>query len=259
MGFSYNDTTSSSMGIKARLTSWQVCGSLRNSTAAIPGKSGVADFGAEFDYREIIVSCSILPKRNFAALVSVLDNLALWLDPTGGLKQLVFDDVPDRYFMARLSEKVDCERLLVRSAGSFDLKFFCPDPFAYAVQDEAFTIQETGSMTVTRIKGNISSRPVYRIEGVISPSANRYISVAVNGEEMKIVNATLASGEVLVIDTNMMTAYVEDAGGNVLRNGLPYLDELNFPVLEVGENTVTVTANNATFMGLEIQAKSRWR
>ena len=58
MGFSYNDITSKSMGLKARLTSWQVSGSLRNFTTTVPGKYGVTDFGADFDYREIVVSCS---------------------------------------------------------------------------------------------------------------------------------------------------------------------------------------------------------
>lgn len=50
MGFSYNDITSKSMGLKARLTSWQVSGSLRNFTTTVPGKYGVTDFGADFDY-----------------------------------------------------------------------------------------------------------------------------------------------------------------------------------------------------------------
>ena len=45
----------------------------------------------------------------------------------------------------------------------------------------------------------------------------------------------------------------------ILRNALPYLEELNFPTLAVGSNTVSVTAENATFTGLEIQARSRWR
>ena len=52
MGFSYNDITSKSMGLKARLTSWQVSGRLRNFTTTVPGKYGVTDFGADFDYRE---------------------------------------------------------------------------------------------------------------------------------------------------------------------------------------------------------------
>ena len=259
MGFIYNDTSSADMGLKARLTSWQVCGNLRNYTASIPGKSGIADFGADFDYREINVSCSIPPKKTFTALVSVLDDIALWLDPASGLKQLIFDDVPDRYFMARLSEKADCERLLIRSAGSFNLKFLCPDPFAYAVEDEEFSITTAGTHTVKRTKGNIESHPVYRIKGVITSGVSNCITITTNGSELKIANAALAESETLVIDTDMMTAWVEDADGSVLRNGLPYLSELNFPSLEVGDNTITVEENNATFTSLEIQARSRWR
>ena len=259
MGFTYNDTNSKDMGLRARLVSWQVCGGLRNYTASIPGKYGVADFGADYDYREITVSCGIAPKQNFKSLVAVLDDISLWLDPTGGLKQLVIDDVPDRYFMARLNEKADCERLLVRSAGSFDLKFFCPDPFGYAVSDEEYTITTTGTHTVKRTKGNIASNPVYRIRGVVSPGGSNSITIATNGSQLKIVNAALAASETLVVDTGMMTAWVEDANGNVLRNALPYLRDLNFPALVVGSNTITVAANSATFTRLEIEAKSRWR
>ena len=98
MGFTYNDITSKSMGLKARLTSWQVCGRLRNFTTTVPGKYGVTDFGADLDYREISVSCNIFPKHSFAALVSALDDIAAWLDPLGGLKQLVFDDPPRPLF-----------------------------------------------------------------------------------------------------------------------------------------------------------------
>lgn len=56
-----------------------------------------------------------------------------------------------------------------------------------------------------------------------------------------------------------MTAWVEDAEGNTLRNALPYIGELNFPTLGAGLNTVEVAASNAAFTELEIQAKSRWR
>lgn len=79
MGFSYNDIPSKSMGLKARLTSWQVCGGMRNFTTTVPGKYGVTDFGADFDYREINVACNIYPKHSFSALVSTLDELSTWL------------------------------------------------------------------------------------------------------------------------------------------------------------------------------------
>ena len=112
---------------------------------------------------------------------------------------------------------------------------------------------------VRRTKGNIESRPVYRIKGVITSGVSNYITITTNGSQLKVVNATLAATETLVVDTDMMTAWVEDGGGNVLRNGLPYLSQLNFPAFEVGNNTIAVAANNATFTRLDIQAKSRWR
>lgn len=37
MGFTYNDIHSKDMGVSARLTSWQVCGNLRNFTTTVPG------------------------------------------------------------------------------------------------------------------------------------------------------------------------------------------------------------------------------
>jgi len=93
--------------------------------------------------------------------------------------------------MARLSAAVECERLL-RSSGSFDLTFFCPDPFGYAIEDETFSITEAGNSTVTRLIGNMESNPIYRIEGVITSGAGNSISITTNGQELKIVNATLA-------------------------------------------------------------------
>lgn len=100
---------------------------------------------------------------------------------------------------------------------------------------------------------------MYRIKGVITAGASNYISITTNGTELKIVNATLSEGETLIVDTDKMTAYVVDENGETLRNGLPYLQELNFPTLAVGDNTVTVEVNNATLNELQIVAKSRWR
>ena len=255
MGFSYNDITSKSMGLKARLTSWQVSGSLRNFTTTVPGKYGVTDFGADFDYREIVVSCSIFPRHSFSALVSTLDDIAAWLDPVGGLKQLVLDDVPDRYFMARLSDTVDCERLL-RAAGSFTLRFLCPDPYGYALADEPFTLSQAGEHEVEREIGNTDSEPVYSLQGTISSGA---VVLTTNGENLRVVGP-LAAGEVLVIDTGMVTAKVTDSAGNTLRNGLPCLEELNFPILRRGVNEVEIAVEgSAIFTELHIQAKSRWR
>jgi len=257
MGFIYNGISSQSMKIRARLAEWQASPALRNSFETVPGKAGVADFGCDISERTITISCSVLPQRSFAELVSVLDNAAEWLNPANGLKQLILDDVPDRYFMARLSEAVNCERLL-RTAGSFELRFVCPDPYAYALEDEIFVISGTGTHEIERLTGNAESEPVYLLKGVISASSSSYISLITNGEELRIAGA-LSECETLVIDSGIVTAKVTDATGNTLRNGLPCLQELNFPVLRKGVNNIEINAVNAAFTELKIQAKSRWR
>lgn len=257
MGFIFNGISSQNMNIKARLTSWQASPSLRNSFVQIPGKPGVADFGSDSTERVVTVRCNIAPRHNLASLVGVLDGLAEWLDPEKGLKQLVLDDVPDRFFTARLQDAVNCERL-IRSAGAFDLNFVCPDPHAYALTDESFTLTQTGSNTVTRVKGNTDSLPVYLLKGTVPSGSANYISLKTNDEELRVVG-TLASGETLVIDSGLVTAKVVDNTGATLRNGLPLLQELNFPILRKGANTITIMAVGATFTELQIQAKSRWR
>lgn len=257
MGFIYNGVSSKSMKITARLTDWQASPSLRNSLIAIPGRAGVADFGAVTGERMIPVRCNVFPQRTFAGLVAVLDSVAEWLNPEYGLKQLVLDDVPDRYFTCRVSDAIDCERIL-RSAGAFDLSFLCPDPHGYALTDEVFTISSPGEGIVWRMKGNTYSEPVYLLKGIIPSGSSAYVSIRTNRDELRVIGP-LAEGETLVIDAGLVTAKVVDAQGATLRNGLPCLQELNFPLLEKGANTVTIAAVGATFTELVIQAESRWR
>lgn len=257
MGFTFNGVTSKSMKIRARLTSWQASPALRNFYETVPGKAGVADFGCNSAERTVKVECSVFPQKNFPALVAVLDGMAEWLDPTKGQGQLILDDVPDRYFMARLSEAVDCERLL-RSAGQFTLSFICPDPYAYALTDETYIFSETGTHMAVRHTGNTDSYPVYALKGVIPSGTSSYISIVTGGSELR-VTGPLSAGETLLVDSALVTAKVVDSSGNTLRNGLPLLAELNFPVLGKGHNTINISAANSTFTELKIQAGSRWR
>src|SRR5699024_2776324 len=113
--------------------------------------------------------CNIFPQHSFTEVIHLLDDVAEWLNPNLGLKQLVLDDIPNRYFLARLVEEVDCERIL-RSAGSFVLTFVCPDPYGYAITDEQFTINYTGSQLVSREVDNIECASRSRRTGYISSS-----------------------------------------------------------------------------------------
>ena len=110
-----------------------------------------------------------------------------------------------------------------------------------------------------RETGNVDSEPVYLLRGVIPSGASSYVSITTNGEELRITGP-LSAGEILVIDTGMVTSKVTDSAGNTIRNGLPCLQELNFPMLRRGMNAVAIqAAGGASFSELRIQAKSRWR
>ena len=128
MGFQYNGITSQSMSVKDHLTGWQMVPTLRSNTETVPGKAGLADFGADSGERYIDVACNVYPQKTFADMVAVLDQVAAWLDPTAGTKQLVLDDVPDRYFLARPPHTGGWARL-PPAARSVTPRFLCPDPF----------------------------------------------------------------------------------------------------------------------------------
>lgn len=258
MGFSFDGVASKSMGIASRMDTENRVPELKNRTISVAGRDGLVDLGASLSERVIEISCFIPPKRTMMELLKCKDDVVDWLSPDKGVCELKLDTEPGRVYYARLQSGVTFERV-VRSAATFKLTFFCPDPFGYAAEDEFFTIAEEGTHTVRRIKGNIYSNPVYRLNGSLSSGAGKFISITTNGMELKIANAVLSESETLVVDTAKMTAWVEDADGNTLRNALPYISELNFPTLDAGLNTVEVAAEGATFTELEIQAKSRWR
>src|SRR5699024_3075886 len=197
------------------------------------------------------------PQHSFTEVIHLLDDVAEWLNPNLGVKQLVLDDIPNRYFLARLVEEVDCERIL-RSAGSFELTFVCPDTYGYAITDEQFTIDSTDYRDFYMDLANLESLSIYRMKGNISSLNVTFLTITTNGESLKI-NRPLASNEILVVNSGLLTAKIPDTSGNTVRNGLSILDELNFPVLYPGSNEIEVSSTGATFTELHVLSQSRWR
>lgn len=232
---------------------------LRNNTITMPGRHGVFDFGETVSERKILISCFIPPGKTDEQFLSKKDAIIEWLNPDNGLCQLILDKEPGRVYEARLTSGFSLTGQSVIPAPSI-WNFFCPDPYGYAISDETFDFAETGTFTASRALGNIESYPVYSLTGVIPSGTDSYISITTNGSELQIIGR-LAAGETLIIDSDLMTAKVVDSNGETLRNGLPLLSELNFPVLNTGDNTIViaVVGTSTTFTELNIQARSRWR
>ena len=252
MGFLFNGTTSQSIGITARVVHSNKIPSVRNNTDTLSGKHGILDFGATVAERKIDLSCCIFPQKSEEEFLAIEDKVSEWLNPDKGLCELVLDDEPDRKYMARLMEGVSIEKGIMHT-GTFDLKFFCPDPFGYAIDDDEFSL--TSSTDIKRTKGNVDSQPLYKITGELADSAAS-IAFSVNGETVRLYGP-LAVGETFEMDTENMTAKITDASGTE-RNALGQLESLNFPYMVKGSNQITVGVEEGTLTALVVVARSRW-
>lgn len=252
MGFIFDGISSQKMGIDTRMSVEERIPDIRNNTDMVAGRNGVVDFGQTLGERKIEISCFIPPGNSEKSLLSLKDDIVSWLNPEKGLCELILDNQPGRKYYARLEDGVSFERL-VRTTGIFDLVFFCPDPFAYAVEDEVFKI--SGSQNVHRKNGNVSSHPIFEIKGELATKEDT-ISVSVNGEKFT-VQGPLKKSETFVVNTDNMTAQIVSSGGEI-KNGLGHLVQLVFPYLKTGDNMITVGTDGGSLSMITLHAKSRW-
>ncbi len=252
MGFTFNGVSSDSMGIKTKMETENRIPDLRNQTSALAGRHGILDFGETLSEREIEITCFIPPGKSDSGLLTLKDDIMGWLNPDNGLCSLTLDSEPGRVYYARIRDGISYERI-VRNTGTFKVLFFCPDPFAYAVPDEVFSL--SSSATVVRNKGNCVSAPLYKIKGSLAGDDGS-IRITVEGEQMKI-KGPLSVSETLEIDTKNMTAKAVSADG-VVRNALGHMASLNFPYLKPGANNVTIGVDGGELSLLVVEARSRW-
>lgn len=213
-----------------------------NNTITVPGREGVFDFGETIGERKIEISCFIPPGKTDEEFLARKDEIIAWLNPDKGLCDLILDKEPGRVYRARLEGGFSFDKA-VRNSCTFDLTFFCPDPYAYSETDETYEFAEPGSFTVSRELGNADSLPVYSLTADLTKDKKAVITT--NGMALEI-SGQLGKEEVLVIDSSLMTAKVTDKDGNTLRNGLPLIKSLNFPELKPGENSLLIDADSST-------------
>ena len=242
MGFKFNGRTSQSFGLATRMTKEIRMPDFTNNTITVPGREGVFDFGETIGERKIEISCFIPPGKSDEDFLARKDEIIAWLNPDIGLCDLILDKEPNRVHRARLESGFSFDKV-VRNSCTFDLTFLCPDPYAYAENDETFEITEAGTFSLNRTLGNADSLPVYSLTADLAKGKNAVVTT--NGSSLKIDGA-LSKNEILVIDSSLMTAKVTDSDGNTLRNGLPLLESLDFPALKVGANTITIEADSTT-------------
>ncbi|MCW6124242.1 distal tail protein Dit [Clostridium sporogenes] len=156
------------------------------------------------------------------------DDIKQWLTGSG---EVIFSNEPDRYYKARIINKLDLARVLEKFHSGI-IQFDC-QPFGY-LQDELIEI--TNSTTIYN-QANVNSQPYIKIYG------NGYATLKINNEVIKLTNIS----DYIELDSEMMECYKSNVPLNHLMIG-------NFPIFQVGENNISWTNNIS-----KIEIIPRWR
>ena len=225
----------------------------RISSMSIFGRDGAYFFRKQHD--AVVITVSIIVKTDFdegfKSFRERIRFLAQKLNKDEP-KPIIFFDEDDRFINGIITDETDLDEVLTMGQG--DISFYCPDPFYYAVEDEVFTFLSDGSHDFTRQKGNIESYPKIEIQG-LNDSGN--IEIVTDNTTINY-SGKLNSGEILVLDSDLITASVIQTDGSI-RSAISDIDNLEFPVLSMGANNITVNVSGgASIEEIKVSARSRW-
>ena len=158
LGFSFNGISANTYNLIARSVDRPILPALRKREIIIPGRHGSYDFeGNVYENRiiEIDVKWIASSADNLRATAR---SIASWLSQTER-KQLIFDDEPAKYYLAKLYSAAPLQNLL--TVGQTSLIFEC-DPFAYSTtvgsfsteiteDDQEFTVTTSGTAETPQI------------------------------------------------------------------------------------------------------------
>ncbi len=180
----------------------------------VPGRSGSLKVDDE-SYKDIVipVQCGF---RN-TNVASKAEEVKSWLD--GGEGQLIFNNQPDRYYLAHVSEQMDI-RQEFKILGKFVVNFRCR-PFQYDTNNEVITLTLPGTVFNP---GTLNSEPIINVTG------SGDITLTINQVSIQLSEVN----ESITIDSCLKDAYKDTMLQNSKMNG-------DFPILKPGLNSITWT------------------
>lgn len=132
IGFSFKGKHSSEFNIGVRSVDRSFLPGKRKKQIIIPGMSGSIDFDDDtYENRPIEVEIGLIKIFNFVDLRQVCREVAGWLNGSG---KLIFDDEPDKYYLASIYSPSGIKQLPLSPRGIVGISFEC-QPFAYMAVD----------------------------------------------------------------------------------------------------------------------------
>lgn len=187
--------------VKFYLPQRQILPATRDRTMEIQGKDGVFDFGR--DLEEGIMPCEFtLIAANRQDLRKLSREMAAWLNVTE-VKELIFDDEPDVFYLARPVRAISPESMVKISKGQ--VRFFVPDACAYSVDLKEYT-QDGGTLLYYN-EGTLSADFV--IEATIQEETESF-GVAYSETEYLTFEYSFEPGDIIKLNTSHRRVYLND-------------------------------------------------
>ena len=231
--FIWNGKDCRAMGITMRGPAAIIRPEERVEHVEIPGRSGdVTETEGENIYNSYIqtVSISVIGGRR-------LRDVYKWLRGSG---YVTFSGEPDKRQKARIIGAITLNRIsrnMDRWAG--EVQFYC-QPLKQLLHETAEEFTASGAVILN--SGDVEAKPRIRLT-----ASGTSATVAAGGKSLTVTGLT--SGYVYIIDSETCTATNADGTVNMLHN-----TSGGFPVLAVGENTVT----GSGWSKIEMQKRERY-
>jgi phage-related protein len=191
----------------------------RKNETVIPGRDGFLTELDGYDGDTKQVTADYIGTREGALKV------AQWLKGEG---EIVFGDLPDRYYQARINNMIPISQILANEKYTFPIEFRC-QPYGYLLDGkEEITI--TSGTVLNHNKADTESLPIITINGT-GPC-----TFAINN---RTFNISEIGGSITI---NSLMKLVYNDKGDKMTGRFPYLD--------IGENTITFSGTNINSVSL---------
>lgn len=172
----------------------------------IEGRDGNLTYQYGYEADEKIVECDYIGNKP----IEIID----WLQGNG---KVIFGNIPDRYYKARINNVVPLEEVIKNNLYNFQIKFKC-QPFGYLLNGD-YPIEITKSGTTIFNSGNYKSLPLINVYGTGAGI------LKINNVSYSITNINNS----ISIDSDIQ---------EILNNKGQYFEGDDFPELQTGENII---------------------
>jgi predicted phage tail component-like protein len=252
IGFTFNNAHSGAMGVVFKSTDRTLLPSKRVTQYTIPGKSGTYDIEDGYENREITCELSFVGTNyHYEGVRTKARAVAGWLSGEG---LLVFDDEPEKAYIAKVITGVSIEQIAV--TGRCEVAFTCA-PFAESLQynqqvaysvslphTEAINVagsQEADCLRYITARGKITNLTVTWLKA--SYTEGSIMSALSNVHAASLLNTSLRSGTyylaLFLTDPTAAGTGTEASGGGYARKIVSFAA----PSLVAGKQQITTAAD----------------